>query len=128
LEDARAKRIVDDMTKDIDAARLGIYLWGMKNTIADPATLAHALAVIPNRATYQRNLILGYESLSGASLRGKARKWFSKYAASRASCLARLRRAGIAVREVRGAHGKRILVLGTGIVMTDTGASCLGAC
>ena len=64
------------------------------------------------KGRYQENLIRGIESLSGATLRGKAKRYWSQYRRSRESLLARLTRAGIPWREERGPHGKRILVIG----------------
>ncbi len=82
--------------------------------------LASALA----RGSYQRALLDGSEALSGATLTGKARHWSSAYARSRAGLLGRLRAHGVPVREARGAHGRRILVVGAGPVGLDTGARC----
>lgn len=78
--------------------------------ILDPN--AHAVALSCARGCYQRNLLRGRESLSGSTLRGKARRFGGRYAASRESLLSRVRAAGVAVSETRGQHGARILVLG----------------
>ncbi len=64
------------------------------------------------RGVYQRNLIRGVESLSGSTLRGSAKDWSRRYAASRAAVLGRIRAAGIAVSERIGDRGRRILVIG----------------
>lgn len=78
--------------------------------IRDPDTLARALDYA--RGDYQRNLLRGYESLSGSTLKGKARKWSGAYKRSRDKLLARLREAGIKVAERRAERGRRVLVLG----------------
>ena len=64
------------------------------------------------RGVYQHGLISGAESLSGASLIGKASAYGSKYARSRRNLLERLRQNGVMFREIRRGHGKRILVIG----------------
>lgn len=64
------------------------------------------------RGDYQRNLIRGIESLSGSTLRGKAARYHGRYMASARNLIERCRAAGIAIRETRGAHGKRTLVIG----------------
>ena len=76
----------------------------------DPAAVAkaHALA----RGCYQHNLIDGIESLSGATLRGKAKYWGAKYHVSRQHLLARLRAADIPISERIAEHGRRVLVIG----------------
>lgn len=78
--------------------------------IDDPAALDAALDIA--RGEYQRNVLRGIESLSGSTLRGRARNYSGKYAASRRNLLDRMTAAGVPWREERGAHGKRILVLG----------------
>jgi len=47
------------------------------------------------RGTYQRNLVLGRETLGGSTLRGKAKSYMSKYNQSARSLVARLKAAGI---------------------------------
>jgi hypothetical protein len=64
------------------------------------------------RGCYQRNLLLGWESLSGSTLRGKASHYGRMYALSRRHLLQRLTQAGIPWSEVKQARGKRVLVLG----------------
>jgi hypothetical protein len=71
-----------------------------------PAALAHC------RGSYQTDLILGRESLSGSTLKGKAKSYAGRYAKSRDSLLSRLRNAGIPVSESIGDHNRRILILG----------------
>src|SRR5690606_38439817 len=62
------------------------------------------------KGTYQENLLRGIESLSGATLKGRAKQFWARYRASRENLLARMTEAGIPWREERGEHGKRILV------------------
>lgn len=72
-------------------------------------------AVLPlARGSYQRDLLLGRENLSGSTLKGRAREWGSRYHAHRAALLARLRAAGFRVSERRAEHGARILVVERG--------------
>ena len=73
---------------------------------------SYALALAACRGTYQRNVVEGVEALSGATLRGAARAWGGRYAASRRALLARLTAAGVPWCEARGDHGRRILVIG----------------
>lgn len=71
---------------------------------------AFALAMPMARGCYQRALLHGQEALSGATLRGKAKKYGAHYAASRKNLLRRLAKV-VTVREEIAAHGKRVLVL-----------------
>jgi hypothetical protein len=64
------------------------------------------------KGDYQRDLILGSESLSGATLKGKAKQFSGKYKQSRDAILNRMTNAGIPWREITGPHSKRILVIG----------------
>ena len=64
------------------------------------------------RGCYQRDLLQGYENLSGSTLRGRARDYSARYAESRANLLTRVKAAGVAVSERIGEHNKRILVIG----------------
>jgi hypothetical protein len=64
------------------------------------------------RGYYQRRLLRGWQSLSGAELRGRGRRWASKYQESRQNLFLRLLRAGILVGEERADHGLRRLVIG----------------
>lgn len=74
----------------------------------NPTEIALSLA----RGCYQRAIVTGRARLSGADLRGRARKWSASYARSRAALLRRLRAdARLVVREERGAHGLRILTI-----------------
>ena len=72
--------------------------------------LEQALALC--KGCYQRNFILGFEAMSGSTLKGKARKYSCKYAISRFNLLTRMTNAGISWSEKRGERGKRILVIG----------------
>lgn len=81
------------------------------NTIVTDAD-AHECAIALARGSYQRDLLDGHESLSGSTLRGTARSYSGRYAVSRAALLARIDAAGIPCTEVRGRHGKRVLVIG----------------
>lgn len=78
--------------------------------VASDAVLKSALALA--RGTYQRNLILGYENLSGSTLKGFASSYGGHYAESRRNLLDRLETNGIKVQEKTGPRGARILVLG----------------
>ena len=70
------------------------------------------LALALCKGCYQRDLIMGYESLSGATLKGKAKNFGGKYRDSRKSILSRMTLAGIPWHETKGKHNKRILVIG----------------
>lgn len=74
-----------------------------------------AVLVGAARGCYQRDVLAGEARLSGADLRGKARRWSCRYKDSRESAV---RRGGAAVaahgwqlEEARGARGLRYLVL-----------------
>lgn len=75
----------------------------------DPRCVSTALAQC--RGEYQRNLVLGRESLSGSTLRGKARRWSGRYAQSSGSLLRRLRLSGLDVSVCTAEHGARVLVV-----------------
>lgn len=62
---------------------------------------------------YQINLLRGGETWSGSSLRGTARSYAGRYAASRANLLDRIRSAGYLVEERRGERGRREVVIST---------------
>lgn len=74
--------------------------------------VAHATALTLARGCYQRALLNGSESLSGATLTGRAASYGYWYARSRQNLLARCQRAGVPISERRGDHGRRILVIG----------------
>ena len=78
--------------------------------INDPTTFSAALKLA--RGSYQRNILRGVESLSGSTLRGKAKRFGGRYQASAQNLIARCRRAGLAVSETRGPHGRRMIVIG----------------
>lgn len=73
---------------------------------------AYRQALALCRGHYQEAVIRGSEALSGATLRGRAASYSARYRESRQNLLYRMTRAGIPWREERGAHGKRILVIG----------------
>ena len=72
------------------------------------------LAMEQTKGSYQENLVLGFENLSGSTLKGTARSYGGKYAQSRAALLKRLDAAGIPHGEFRGPNGRRELVIGIG--------------
>jgi hypothetical protein len=80
-------------------------------TDATPAAVRIALQCC--RGVYQRNIVLGSESLSGSTLKGKAAKYGAHYRQSRDNLLSRLHSADLDVSERRGVRGRRILVLRT---------------
>jgi hypothetical protein len=63
------------------------------------------------KGCYQRDLVLGREALSGATLRGKAYLYVMRYKESGRSLVQRLTSAGVGREEIQG-HGKRVLVIG----------------
>jgi hypothetical protein len=69
------------------------------------------LALQQAKGSYQFDLILGYENLSGSTLRGKAARYGAKYAESRFNLIRRLREAGFHVTERRAEKNARILVI-----------------
>lgn len=76
---------------------------------ADVLDRARALA----RGSYQRSLLDGYARWSGADLRGAAKRWSGRYAASRSGLLSRLRKAGldVAVRYVTTSNNRQAVAL-----------------
>lgn len=65
------------------------------------------------RGHYQRAIILGDARISGGDLRGKARKYGGRYAASRENLFSRLRVNGVQFAEaLEYPHRKRVLVFG----------------
>lgn len=72
---------------------------------------AREIALRYARGGYQRGIIYGSESLSGSTLRGKAKEYSGRYRRSVINLLDRLIRAGLQVSEERGDHNKRILVI-----------------
>lgn len=78
--------------------------------ILDP--VAHSRAAGLAIGTYQLAILNGSRCISGADLKGKAKKYGGHYARSRGALFARMSAADIPFQEVTGAHGKRILVIG----------------
>lgn len=64
------------------------------------------------KGSYQRNILNGYESLSGSTLTGKAQKYSGRYRQSSQNLIKRCQQNGLLVREITGEHNKRILVIG----------------
>lgn len=82
----------------------------MSTIIKDEAAKQKALTLC--RGHYQRAIIEGRANLSGSDLHGKAKEYGRHYKWSRENLLARLVANGVPVSERRGAHNKRILVIG----------------
>lgn len=81
-------------------------MWTIYN---DETIFDRAIALA--KGNYQDSLLRGYEAWSGSTLRGKAKQWSGRYAASRAGLLARLSAAGIKYRfEMQ--DRRRVLVIG----------------
>lgn len=78
--------------------------------INDQDVLIQALRLV--RGCYQAAILTGSEALSGATLRGAAKRYSDRYAVSAANLLRRCQQAGLAVREQRGPHNKRMVVIG----------------
>jgi hypothetical protein len=70
------------------------------------------LALDQARGSYQRNLLIGREAISGSTLRGRARHYAARYKRSADHLIARCRAAGVRIAEERGEHNKRLLVIG----------------
>lgn len=83
----------------------------MWTRIENQADLDRALDLA--QGTYQRDLLLGRESLSGSTLKGRARSYGGRYQASRDGLLRRMTEAGIPWSEEKGERGRRILVIGS---------------
>lgn len=66
------------------------------------------------RGSYQRAILEGRARLSGGDLKGRAKDYAPRYARSRDSLLTRMTEAGVPWREMKGEHGKRVLVIGEG--------------
>jgi len=64
------------------------------------------------KGSYQTDLLLGRESLSGSTLRGAVKNFGGKYAASRHNLLDRMQAAGIPFHEETGENNRRLLVIG----------------
>lgn len=78
--------------------------------VKDEEVLKQALTLC--KGSYQVDVLLGIQSLSGATLKGKARKWGGKYHRSRLNLLKRLTENEIPWGEKRVKFGKRVLVIG----------------
>ena len=66
---------------------------GSWTEITDPE--AHAQALRLARGSYQRGIIMGVESLSGSTLKGKAVDYIGRYRNSARNLLPRLTEAGV---------------------------------
>jgi|APSaa5957512622_1039677.scaffolds.fasta_scaffold01315_10 hypothetical protein len=67
------------------------------------------LAMKVAKGAYQDHLLTGHEALSGSTLKGTAKRWSSKYAASRDKLLKSLTAAGVPWMKVR--HKNRVLLV-----------------
>jgi hypothetical protein len=72
---------------------------------------AERAAMRQARGRYQRAILRGEQRISGSDLRGEARRWSGRYAASVANLLERCAAAGIVCGEQRGVRGLRVLTL-----------------
>jgi len=82
---------------------------GSWTAVLDPEAEKKALRLC--RGKYQRELVMGRESLSGSTLKGKAAKWSGRYYRSRCALMERLQKAGVG-REAIAPSGRRVLVIG----------------
>jgi hypothetical protein len=64
------------------------------------------------KGNYQRNILLGYEAISGATLRGRARSYCGRYRRSAENLIRRCLENNLPIKEVVGEHNKRIIVIG----------------
>jgi len=64
------------------------------------------------KGSYQKNLLLGFESMSGSSIKGSAKKYSYKYHVSRQHLIARVESVGIKIGTMFGNHGAKLLVVG----------------
>lgn len=76
------------------------------------------------KGTYQLNLLLGIENLSGSTLRGRAREYSARYARSRNSLLRRMSEAGIPWTEKTGPNIRcaqvskiSVLIISSGVLL-----------
>lgn len=65
------------------------------------------------RGSYQSRLLLDEQRWSGGDLRGRASHYGAQYARSRASLLARIRRAGYVVTRTTGYRGRVVMIVET---------------
>jgi len=94
----------------------------------DPSALSAALSVA--RGRYQRAVLRGTESLSGATLTGRAAQYSGRYAESRRHLLARLTAAGItwsivSAPELRREYRAQLVMAGQPIPAADERRSYL---
>ena len=73
---------------------------------------SYSSALELTKGCYQEDLINGRHALSGSTLKGEAKNWSARYAASRKALLNRLSRANVAHCEGIGPHNRRVLVIG----------------
>lgn len=71
-----------------------------------------ALALSCCRGKYQTNVVMGHEPMSGSTLKGRARQYAGRYAASRDNMLRRMRRTGVLFHVAVRDHGRKVLVIG----------------
>lgn len=84
------------------------------NTIIDPNLAPSTVDAVLScaRGCYQQALLEGRARRSGADLRGRASRYGARYAYSRRALRARVASVpGVRVRETRGAHGLRVVVI-----------------
>jgi hypothetical protein len=102
---------------DLDVlARSGSYTYYVDSDAAERcASLAHGV--------YQRACLDGGEAWSGATLKGKAKKWGAKYTASRDALLDRIDATGdltyLFVRDIRNGSRRHVVIIGRRAHETD---------
>lgn len=85
----------------------------MYTEYADTADKNKLLESIPQRFTYWYALLDGYESWSGSTLKGKARRYRRRYMQSQKSLIAWLESSGYKVRfeKRRYDHNRRVAII-----------------
>jgi hypothetical protein len=78
-------------------------------SIVEPSALSTAMGCC--KGSYQRDIIMGWEAISGSTLKGKARRYGYHYHISRMHLFTRLKGRGLVVTEKKGSHNSRILVV-----------------
>ena len=78
----------------------------------DEKALLRAHELCDRRSAYQRGLLLGSQSLSGATLKPSQRISWHTFKRTRDKLLERMTDAAVPWREARGPRGKRILIVG----------------
>ncbi len=63
------------------------------------------------KGSYQRDILLGRQNLSGSDLRGAAKNYAGRYRQSSANLIARIKTAGLKVYEQIGDHNRRDLII-----------------